>query len=105
MNRLEQLLNFLNDSPKDAFLTFAVAKEYEGMNDSTTALEYYRKLSLENEDYVGTYYHMGKLYEKLDQPEKALSAYRKGMEIAQKQGDRHAFSELAAAKADLSDED
>lgn len=105
MSRLEQLLNFLRDSPQDAFLTFAIAKEYEGMGDSEKALEFYRKLSNENEDYVGTYYHLGKLYEKMGQGENALSIYKKGMEIAQKQGDRHAFSELAAAKMDISDED
>jgi len=105
MTRLDQLLNFLHDSPTDAFLTFAIAKEYEGMGDREKALQYYHKLSIENEDYVGTYYHLGKLFEKIDQVENALTAYKKGMEIAQKQGDRHAFSELAAAKADLADED
>lgn len=105
MTRLEQLLIFLQDSPNDAFLTFAIAKEYEGLNEIAKALEYYKQLTVENEEYVGTYYHLGKLQEKLGQIENAVTTYKKGMEIAHKQGDRHAYSELAAAKLDLTDEE
>lgn len=105
MSRLEQLLNFLRESPNDAFLTFAIAKEYEGLGDCEKALDFYSKLSSENESYVGTYYHLGKLHEKMGHPETALAVYKKGMEIAQKLGDRHAFSELAAAKMEISDEE
>jgi tetratricopeptide (TPR) repeat protein len=105
MTRLEQLLHFLKDSPQDSFLNFAIAKEYEALDDKKRAFEYYHKLLGENEDYVGTYYHLGKLYEKINQHTDAIITYKKGMEIAQKQGDRHAYSELAAAKLELSDED
>lgn len=105
MTRLERLMKYLEDAPGDAFLLFALAKEYEGMNDKTNALYYYEKLVNEHEDYVGTYYHLGKFWEKEENIEKALAIYQKGMEVAQKQNDRHAYGELATAKMNIDDED
>lgn len=104
-DRLEQLLSFLKNSPGDAFITFAVAKEYEGLGDEENALKYYLQLVENEADYVGTYYHLGKLYEKLEDAEKALSTYKQGMDIAKSQGDQHAFNELAGAKLNLGDEE
>ncbi|RMG87186.1 MAG: tetratricopeptide repeat protein, partial [Bacteroidetes bacterium] len=43
--RLNQLLKFLEDSPKDSFLMFAVAKEYEGLGDQQKALDFYLRLT------------------------------------------------------------
>lgn len=52
-------------------------------------------------DYVGTYYHLGKLYEEIEEGEKALEIYQKGIEIAKKIKDQHALSELMGAKMNL----
>lgn len=103
--RLQQLLDFLSASPDDAFLLFAVAKEHEKLGNTATALEFFQKIVTTSPDYVGTYYHLGKLLEKNGEPEQALMAYKSGMEVAKKIGDRHALSELAGAKMELSDED
>lgn len=105
MSRLEQLTAFLAQNPKDSFLCFAVAKEHEGMGNMEQALEFYQKLQETDPMYVGTYYHLGKLQEKMGLAGQALQTYREGMEVAKKLGDRHALSELAAAKMELSDED
>ncbi|MCR9289522.1 MAG: tetratricopeptide repeat protein [Bacteroidetes bacterium] len=103
--RLEQLYNFLENSPNDSFLLFAIAKEYEKLQDKESALKYYLKLTKEDPDYVGTYYHLGKLYERLDQITTAFFTYKRGMVIAKKINDQHAFSELAGAKMELGDDD
>lgn len=100
-NRLNQLLQYLEDSPDDAFLLFAVAKEYEKNEDRDKALQYYRQLVAKTPDYVGVYYHLGKLYEKLEEPGKALQTYEQGMRVAQEAGDQHALSELAGARMNL----
>jgi tetratricopeptide (TPR) repeat protein len=105
MTRLERLMKYLEDAPNDPFLLFAIAKEYEGMNDIANTLLYYEKLTTEHEDYVGTYYHFGKFWEKQENIENALIAYKKGMVIAQKQNDKHAFGELATAKMSIDEED
>ncbi|MDZ4681742.1 MAG: tetratricopeptide repeat protein [Saprospiraceae bacterium] len=103
-DRMQQLLAFLEQSPGDSFLTFAVAKEYENGKQWEDALAWYLKITEKDPDFVGVYYHLGKLYERLLQPELAISTYKTGMAAANKAGDRHAYSELAAAKMEI-DED
>ncbi len=92
--RLEQLLSMLKNSPKDSFLTFAVAKEYENTGNLQTALEYFLKLKTNDPEYTGTYYHLAKLYEQLEDFEKALVTYEEGKAICKKVGDNHAWNEL-----------
>ena len=105
MSRLPQLLRFLESSPNDAFLLFALAKEHEGLGDDDKALEYYLKLRDTNPKYVGLYYHLGKLYVRRKDIDQAIAVYRAGMEVANFAGDRHAYSELAGAKLEISDEE
>jgi len=103
MSRLKQLLELSKESPEDPFLLFALAKEYEKQSDTLKALEYYQTLVRNHPDYVGTYYHYGKIQEKNGELEAAILCYKQGMDIAKKQGDQHALGELAAAKLDLED--
>lgn len=103
-NRLKQLYQFLQDRPSDEFLLFAIAKEYEGLGNEEKAESYYLKLQDVNPKYVGTYYHLGKLYERAEDFEIALLTYEKGMEIAKNIGDRHAYGELQGAKDLISEE-
>lgn len=92
--RLQKLLDFLESEPNDPFLKYALATEYFNVKDYDKALQYYQDLVANHPDYVGTYYHLGKLYEITDRKENAIMTYRKGMEISRKVGDMHAFSEL-----------
>jgi tetratricopeptide (TPR) repeat protein len=103
--RLEQLLQFQSAQPGDAFILFALAKEHEKLGNKDAALEHYEKLVATSPDYVGTYYQLGKLRLSLGQPEAAVATYQSGMAVANKLGDRHAYSELAGAKLELVDED
>lgn len=100
-DRLLQLLELLEETPGDSFLLFALAKEYEKLEDLDQALDYYLFLEQSHPDYVGLYFHLGKLYETLDQPDRALATYQKGMEIARAQNDQHSYSELQNAKTNL----
>ena len=105
MLRLQQLLALLESSPRDSFLLFAIAKEYEKMGDEDNALSYYLQLREADPGYVGLYYHLGKLYQRRQDLENALEAYKTGMDVAKKAGDGHALSELAGAKMEISDDD
>lgn len=104
-NRLEQLLKLYTPDQADPFIIFAIAKEYEKMQDDKQALDHYLLLLKDHPEYIGTYYHLGKLYERLESPLSAWNTYKKGMGIAQKAGDQHAYSELAGAKLMLGDEE
>lgn len=92
--RLQKLLDFLKNEPEDPFLKYALATEYFNVNDHEKALFYFEDLITNHPDYVGTYYHLGKLYEIIGRKPQAIDIYRKGMEVARKKGDMHAFSEL-----------
>lgn len=92
--RLQKLLNFLENEPNDPFLKYALATEYLNANELEKAVSYYEDLLINHPDYVGTYYHAGKLYEQLDRKADAISTYLKGMEVARSVKDMHAFSEL-----------
>jgi tetratricopeptide (TPR) repeat protein len=103
--RLQQLYAFHEADPKDSFILFALAKEHESISDDEKALNYYLQLVQNDPDYVGTYYHLGKLYERIGQPTQAFATYCKGMKIARAIGDQHAFNELAEAKLQLGDDE
>ncbi len=101
--RLNQLLAFHQENPEDSFILFALAKEYEKNEDYDKALLHYTLLVEKDVNYVGTYYHYGKLKEALGHLEEALEIYQKGMSIAKNSGDQHALGELAGAKLNVED--
>ncbi len=100
-NRLLQLLQMLESSPDDGFLLFAIAKEHEGMQDFATAKRYYIQLKTLEPNYIGLYYHLGKLHEELDENTEALAIYADGVHRARTLGDQHALAELQSAKLNL----
>ncbi|MHA4895163.1 tetratricopeptide repeat protein [Pedobacter sp. PWIIR3] len=95
--RLTKLLEFLESDPNDPFVLYALATEYNSAGQTEQAFAYYVKLVSEHPDYVGTYYHLGKLYEKNDRTEDAIKTYQLGMAAARNKRDMHALSELQGA--------
>jgi tetratricopeptide (TPR) repeat protein len=93
-SRLAKLHEFLNNEPDDPFLKYALATEYLSLNDTEKALGYFKDLVVNHPAYVGTYYHLGRLYEGLGQKDNAIETYQTGMKIARDARDNHAFSEL-----------
>ena len=87
--------------PNDSFVLFALAKEYESQGEHTLALEKYEELMRIHPNYVGLYYHLGKLHERENRRERALEIFSEGMKIAKAVSDQHAFSELAGARMAL----
>jgi tetratricopeptide (TPR) repeat protein len=104
-SRLIQLQNFLESSPNDAFLLFAIAKEYEGAGALEEALKHYLQLRQTTPQYVGLYYHLGKLYEKMGQLDNANETYKTGMAVAKSEKDTHAYNELVGARMNIDDFD
>ena len=104
INRLEKLQEFLQAEPNDPFLKYALATEYIRLNNHEEALKFYLDLVKNHEDYVGTYYHLGKLYEGLQKKDEAFKIYEKGIAIARKIKDNHALSELLGVYNNLQDE-
>lgn len=96
-NRIEQLKAFLEDDPKDSFTRFALALEYQKTDDLETAIGLFNEIITDEPEYVGVYYHLGGIYEKLGDLDKAARIYTIGIDIAVKIDDHHAGKELKEA--------
>ena len=96
-DRIQTLLQFLEDDPDDAFTRFALAQEYQKQGDAEAALGYYEGLVRDQPGYVGTYYHLAGLYAALGRPDEAVATYERGIEVATEAGDTHARAELQSA--------
>lgn len=105
MSRLQQLFNLLEQNPKDSFVRFALAKEYENSGDQEKALEFYTALLSDDPKYVGAYFHLAQLYAERNRIEEAFETYDLGIQMAKDLSDHHALSELMSAKSNLEMED
>ena len=96
-SRIDQLHQFLKEDSNDSFLKYALALEYVLVKENDTARDCFLKLIKEDENYVASYYQLGKLYESLNEVEKAIEIYKKGIEIAKNSKEAKTLSELQEA--------
>jgi len=101
MNRIDQLQEFLKESPGDNFLMHALALEFLKEGNEEKAAACFEQNLVSNPSYVATYYHFGKLLERSGKTDLAIDIYQQGMKIAETLGDRHAFSELRSVYEEL----
>jgi Tfp pilus assembly protein PilF len=101
MSRIEKIIELLNTDPKDSFLNHALAMEYIKIGNAEAAINLLDKLLEFDPGYVGSYYHLAKLYESVGDTSKAIATYENGLVVAQQAGDRHAFNELRSALDEL----
>jgi Tfp pilus assembly protein PilF len=97
MNRLTQLLAFLEKEPQDAFLHYGLALEYVKENQTEAARKEFEWLLAQKADYLPTYYQAAAFFTTLGEIETAQRVYLKGIEIAQSQQDAFALRELKSA--------
>jgi len=101
MNRIGKLEEFLQTNTGDSFLQHALALEYIKVGDDLKALALFESILDREPGYIGSYYHLAKLQERLGETDKAVQVYKKGMEEAKKAGDNHAYNELRGAYEEL----
>ena len=99
--RIEQIKTFLKDTPNDPFLSYALATEYVSLGQDTSALKLFLMLVNEQPEYYATYYHLGKLYERIGEDLLAESIYKQGIAITKRLNQRHAQGELQGALEEL----
>ena len=103
MEKIEKLKSFLRDSPDDPFLKHALALEYIKSGNETVARDLFLEILTGDPAYIGSYYHLARLLERMGETENAKTWFEKGMEASQKAGDGHSYQELRAAYEDLID--
>jgi tetratricopeptide (TPR) repeat protein len=99
-SRIEQLEKFVKEDPADPFNTYALALEYTKV-DKARATELFNGLIRDHSEYLPAYYHLAKLYENLEENDKALMVFDRGIELATKQNDQKTLHELMGAKQEL----
>ena len=101
MDRIETLKEFLKQDPTDSFLKHALALEYIKTGDDSTAQKLFEEILRREPGYIGSYYHLAKLFERNGDAATAVSWYEKGMEQARRAGENHAYNELRSAYEEL----
>jgi tetratricopeptide (TPR) repeat protein len=100
-DRILKIKEFLKQSPDDCFLNHALALEYVKMGEEENARRHF-EINLSNDvGYVATYYHLGKLLERIGDAALAIKVYEQGMEQAKAAKDMHSYNELQGAYEDL----
>jgi tetratricopeptide (TPR) repeat protein len=100
-DRIEKITAFLQANPSDCFLNHAIALEYVKIGDEESAKRHFETNLTNDPKYVATYYHLGKLLERIGLQDRAIATYEKGMEQAKEAKDMHSYNELQGAYEDL----
>jgi Tfp pilus assembly protein PilF len=101
VERIEKLKEFLAGSPHDSFLQHALALEYIKLGNDEEARALFEEILNREPGYIGSYYHLAKLLERTGDTDGAIKWYEKGMDMALKAGEKHAFGELKSAWEEL----
>lgn len=100
LSRLDLLLQHLEEEPDDPFNIYAVALEYM-KTDVQKAVKFLLLLLHEHENYLPTYYHLGKLKHQLGHTEAAKRILTLGIERAEKAGELKTLRELKNALMEI----
>jgi Tfp pilus assembly protein PilF len=95
--RKESLLTMLEKEPQDVFLNYALAMEFLSEHNFSAAESQLQKTLSIEPDYLPCFYQLGQVHEKLNQDVLAIEFYNKGIELANKQGNKKALGELNEA--------
>ncbi len=102
--KIKQLARQIKHNPGDSFSKFALALEFRKEGEFKKARILFEDILTSDSDYVGVYYHLGKLYEALDRLNDARELYQKGITIAANQNEARTESELKEALTQLENE-
>ena len=101
MDKIASLKDFLKDSPENNFLQHALALEYVKIGNESEARMLFETILKRDAGYIGSYYHLAKLLERVGDTKEAVNVYERGMVSAKEAGDNHAYNELRGAYEDL----
>lgn len=100
-SKIKQLARQIKNNPGDSFSKFALALEFRKQGEFKKARILFEDILSSDPDYIGVYYHLGKLYEALDRLNDAQTLYQKGITIANNQDKQRTEKELKEALQQL----
>lgn len=96
-DKIRQLARNVQRDPDDTFSKFALALELIKADKVEKALILFESVYRQTPDYVGIYYHLGKLYQMMGNVVRAEEIFREGLGVAEKQGETRTYEELSEA--------
>lgn len=102
--RIKKLANLIRDNPGDSFSKFALALELLKNNQVQKALALFESVYHQDPEYLGVYYHLGKLYQSTSRYRDAEKCFREGVAVAENQNEQKTLSELKEALELLEEE-
>lgn len=100
-SRISTLAKAVKENPGDSFYKFTLALEMLKIDEIAKARVLFEAIRNQDPEYVGVYYHLGKLYAQIGENKKAIDTYNEGIKVAESQNDAHTKSELASALLNL----
>src|SRR5262249_4796851 len=101
-NRLQMLTEFLEQNPGDAFARYGLAMEYSKAGQTEQALAEFSKLLELHPDYANGYFMAAQTLERNRRTDEAKKMLEKGIEAAQRTGNKHALAEMSGMLEELS---
>ena len=101
-SRLETLEGFVRERPTDAFAYYGLAMEYINAGRTEDALATFQKLIGFNPNYSAGYHQAGLLLTRLARVDEAKEMFKRGIEVAGRNGEAHSKMEMEEALHDLS---
>jgi hypothetical protein len=100
-SRIEFLQEALEANPDNTFARYALAVELSTCDRPADAWPHFEYLLNHHPDYSATYYQAGKFLVQQGRRQEARQILAQGIDVAQRQRNRHAQSELQAALESL----
>ena len=100
-DKIKMLTALLDEKPNDPFLLHALALENVKINNYNQAKEHFLSVLTFNPNYLGSYYHLAKTFELLQDEKSAIFYYEQGMALAKQLKDNHTYNELKSAYDEL----
>jgi len=100
-SKISQLAKNVQQDPSDTFSKFALALELLKEDQVEKAQLLFEAILKQDPDYLGVYYHLGKLYQRREMYSLAEDMFTKGIQIATKKNESRTKSELSEALIQL----
>lgn len=92
--RRQQIEQMLAEDPDDVFLRYGLAMECVSADDDAGAVRALEGLLAASPTYVPAYLQLGQALVRLGRIAEARDVFRRGVDTADRQGDRHAAEEM-----------
>lgn len=100
---IDTLLEAVHDDANNPFPHFALAKEYQKINNLESAGKHYQYLVEHFPDYGGTYYHYAIFLIDSNEADKAYKIIEKGLTVLQESGETNLYNELSGLRNEVFD--